>query len=343
MRADRLLKLMMLLQGRGRRTAAALAGELEVSIRTLYRDLRALETSGVPIIAEPGPGGGVALMDDYRTDLTGFTEREAEALFAAGVPGPLAALGMDRHLETALAKLAAGSPSRLKGREEKARRRILLDVESAEAQEKAPKAAGDDVKTIDPLAVLRDAVMASRRVRIVQRIDLGPVRGARIERDVKPYGLVWSGGAWYAIGKTDGRVRVIATAEVTEAEPIAEGEDGGRFDIPEGFDLGDFWKREREYVAAFATSYPVTLKLPLEAVPWLGPPYAAQAAAAIAASRRTEKQDGAPAVELRFSSAEQARSRLAPLGGAAEILAPAELKTALADLGAALVGAHGSR
>jgi predicted DNA-binding transcriptional regulator YafY len=330
MRADRLLKLMMLLQGRGRRTAHELARELEVSIRTLYRDLRALEAAGVPLIAESGPGGGVALMDEYRTDLTGFTGLEAEALFAAGVPGPLAALGLDAPLRAALAKLAASSPARLKGREEKARRRILLDVEVAEpqAQVALPTAS---------LAILRDAVMAGRRVRLVQSIDLGPVRGARIERLMEPYGLVWSGGEWYAVGETDGRIRSLAVGEVVEAAMCEDGSDDGRFDIPEGFDLPLFWKREREYVAAFATSYPVKLRLRSDAVPWLGAPYAERAAALLASERGDENE----AIELRFSSAEEARSRLAALGRSAEVLWPPALRTALADLGAALVAAYG--
>jgi predicted DNA-binding transcriptional regulator YafY len=314
MRADRLLKLMMLLQGRGRRTALSLARELEVSIRTLYRDLRALEAAGVPLIAESGPGGGVALMDDYRTDLTGFTGPEAEALFAAGVPGPLAALGLDAPLKAALAKLAASSPARLKGREEKARRRILLDVETDEThgqREGKRETEGKAEGLAAPLAILRDAVMAGRRVSLVQKIDLGPVRGARLERLMEPYGLVWSGGEWYAVGETDGRIRSLAVGEVTEAAMSEEG-GGGRFDIPEGFDLQLFWKREREYVAAFATSYPVKLRLTSGAV-----------------------------IEQRFSSAEEARSRIAALGWSAEVLWPAALRSALADLGAALVAAYG--
>ena len=91
MRADRLISLLMLLQARGRMTAKTLAAELEVSERTIYRDVEALSASGVPICAEAGPQGGLALLDSYRTTLTGLTESEVRALFMLSTPAPLAA------------------------------------------------------------------------------------------------------------------------------------------------------------------------------------------------------------------------------------------------------------
>jgi predicted DNA-binding transcriptional regulator YafY len=89
MRADRLLSLLMLLQARGRMTAQELAQELEVSERTIYRDINALSASGVPVYAESGPGGGCALLDSYRTNLTGLTADETRALFMLSIPAPL--------------------------------------------------------------------------------------------------------------------------------------------------------------------------------------------------------------------------------------------------------------
>ncbi|MBT3389068.1 MAG: HTH domain-containing protein, partial [Chloroflexi bacterium] len=111
MRADRLLSLLMILQSRGRVTAEALADELEVSIRTIYRDVTALSVWGVPVYTERGPGGGIALIERYRTDLTGLSKEEVRALFMLSIPAPLDDLGVGQKLKGALLKLAAALPS----------------------------------------------------------------------------------------------------------------------------------------------------------------------------------------------------------------------------------------
>ena len=101
MRADRLVSLALLLQARGRVTGRALAAELGVSVRTVYRDLEVLAAAGVPVITESGPGGGFWLMDGYRFPLRGLRPDEAEALLILGVPGALRDLGLDRALAAA--------------------------------------------------------------------------------------------------------------------------------------------------------------------------------------------------------------------------------------------------
>src|SRR5947208_14200860 len=107
MRADRLVGLLLLLQARGKMRATELATELEVSVRTVYRDLEALSAAGVPVYAEPGRNGGCQLVGGYRTRLTGLTAKEAEALFAAGVSGPAGELGLGTVLGAAQLKLLA--------------------------------------------------------------------------------------------------------------------------------------------------------------------------------------------------------------------------------------------
>ena len=127
MRADRLLSLLMLLQARGRMTAQELAAELEVSERTIYRDINALSASGVPVYAESGPGGGCALLDSYRTNLTGLTADEARALFMLNIPAALDQLGVTQELKAALLKLSAALPEARRRDEERIRQRIHLD------------------------------------------------------------------------------------------------------------------------------------------------------------------------------------------------------------------------
>src|SRR5512140_1405511 len=110
MRADRLLSLLLLIQSRGQMTAQELADELEVSERTIYRDITALSSSGVPIYASRGPGGGVRLIEEYRTTLTGLTSEETRALFTMSIPAPLMQLGMGERFKGALLKLSASLP-----------------------------------------------------------------------------------------------------------------------------------------------------------------------------------------------------------------------------------------
>src|SRR5712691_11301372 len=131
MRADRLLSILLLLQTRGRMTARELAEQLEVSERTIYRDIDALGMAGIPVYTERGPGGGCSLLDGYQTRLTGLTEPEVRALFLLNMTGPLADLGLSKALDDALLKLQASLPIAQRHDAEQVRQRIHMDTSKA--------------------------------------------------------------------------------------------------------------------------------------------------------------------------------------------------------------------
>ncbi len=233
MRAPRLVTVLLLLQSRGQMTAAELAAELEVSERTIHRDVDALSASGVPVYAERGPHGGIRLVDGYRTRLTGLTGDEAEALFLAGIPGPAAELGLGTVVAAAQLKVLASLPPELRTRATRLVERFHLD-------------AGDWFKASQPvphLAALSDAVWTSTRIVIgYWRED------SVVERVLEPLGLVLKAGTWYVVAGVDGQIRTYRVSRVDSAALSTE-----RFERPSGFDLAAYWS---ESTAAYERDVP---------------------------------------------------------------------------------------
>jgi predicted DNA-binding transcriptional regulator YafY len=233
MRASRLVSLLLLLQTRGQLTAAELARELEVSERTIHRDVEALSASGVPIYAERGAHGGIRLVDGYRTRLTGMTGEEAEALFLAGLPGPAAELGLGTVVAAAQLKVLASLPGELRARASRLVERFHLD-------------AGDWFHASQPvpyLGAMSDAVWNGTRVAIDYEREGGPVR-----RVIDPLGLVLKAGIWYVVAAVDDQIRTYRVSRVVGVSP-----DGASVERPAGFDLAAYWT---ESSAAFERDVP---------------------------------------------------------------------------------------
>jgi predicted DNA-binding transcriptional regulator YafY len=249
MRASRLVNLLLLLQTRGGMTAGQLARELEVSIRTVHRDVEALSLSGVPIYAERGPHGGVRLVDGYRTRLTGMTPEEAEALFLSGLPGPAAELGLGTVVAAARLKVLAALPPELRARASRLVERFHLDAAGwFRATESVPH-----------LATLADAVWSGRRLRV------GYERGDRVvERVLEPLGLVLKAGVWYVVAAAEGQVRTYRASRVTAAEALDE-----RFERPDGFDLASFWAEASAAYERDAPRADVTIRIAPDRMPQL--------------------------------------------------------------------------
>jgi predicted DNA-binding transcriptional regulator YafY len=221
MRASRLVNLLLLLQSRGGLTAAELARELEVSVRTVHRDVEELSAAGVPIFAERGPLGGIRLVDGYRTRLTGMTADEAEALFLSGLPGPAAQLGLGTVVAAAQLKVMAALPPELRSRASRLVQRFHLD----------PAGWFQASEPIPHLATLATAVWDGHAVAIDYR------RGDEVvERTIAPIGIVLKGGIWYVVALAEDQIRTYRASRVIEATALEE-----TVARPDDFDLAAYW------------------------------------------------------------------------------------------------------
>ena len=311
MRADRLLSLLMLLQTRGRMTAAQLADELEVSERTIYRDMDALSIAGVPVYGEPGPEGGYALVESYRTNLTGLNEAETRALFMLSVPAPLTELGVTGELKAALRKLAAAVPDSRRGEEERARQRIHLDSRWwFQGQEPVPH-----------LGVLHQAVWDDRRLNLTYR----HIIGIPIQQVADPYGLVAKAGVWHLIYAAEGLVRVLPVGRVIEVESLSEG-----FQRPGDFDLAGFWRDWCAEHEARRVGYPAIVRVSPEMAPFLAYYFGHGVREALDEASPPDAQ-GWITVRLFFERLEEARARILGLGAGAEVPEPVALRLSVAD------------
>ncbi|MGQ5259431.1 helix-turn-helix transcriptional regulator [Micromonospora sp. ZYX-F-536] len=224
MRASRLISLLLLLQARGSMTAAELARELEVSERTVYRDVLALSAAGVPVYADRGRAGGYRLLGGYRTRLTGLTRDEAEALFLAGLPGPAGDMGLADAVAAAELKVLAALPPALRDAPARAGQRFHLDVPGWFRETGPPPW----------LAELARAVWRDRVVHLRYR------RGDReVTRRVQPYGLVLKNAVWYLVGRVGDDARTYRVDRVTGVEVGEES-----FDRDEDFDLAGYWREQ---------------------------------------------------------------------------------------------------
>lgn len=223
MRADRLVATLLLMQARGRVTAAEVAEELEVSVATARRDLEALSTAGIPVYPQPGRGGGWSLVGGARTDLSGLTAAEAQALFL--LVGPAAAVAPE--VKAALRKLVRALPDTFRADAEAAADAVVLD----------PARWGERTRDRSPVVeLLQRAVVRRRTVRFAYTSRSRG--GQRAERTVEPWGLVDKDDVWYLVGGTERGQRTFRVDRMAEVVEGAE-----TFERPAGFDLSAAWER----------------------------------------------------------------------------------------------------
>jgi predicted DNA-binding transcriptional regulator YafY len=321
MRASRLVNLLLLLQARGGMTGSQLAQELEVSVRTVYRDVEALSEAGVPIYAERGPHGGVRLVDGYRTRLTGLNEDEAQALFLSGLPGPAAELGLGTVVAAARLKVLAALPPELRARASRLTQRFHLDAPGWFRP----------AEPVPHLETLAAAVWEERRVTVAYR------RPDRIvDRSLDPLGIVLKAGIWYLVATTDGQVR---SYRVSRVEGVTVTEE--RFQRPPHFDLVAFWD---EAIAAYQESLPqieAILRVRSSAIDWLATSIGDPAWATATRQPDPAGEDWVR-VMLRVETIESALADLLRLGPRVEVLEPQTLRQAVIDEARAVLSAYGT-
>jgi predicted DNA-binding transcriptional regulator YafY len=324
-RADRLVSLVLLLQARGHVTAAALARELEVSVRTVYRDLAALTAAGVPVLTESGPGGGCALLDGYRFPLRGLRPEEAEALLILGVPSALGELGLDGAAAAAHRKIrvtagqrepdGGGSPAL-----------VHLDM---------PRWFRGD-EQVPHLRTLAEALRRHRRLAIAYQPADSAGRSAAT-RKVGPLGLVNKAGTWYLVATSSGgRVSVFRAGRIASATILDEPSDR-----PADFDLALFWDR---WSAEFTTSrprLPVRLRASPQALAAFGEIFGDDARPVLDAAGPPDEL-GWQAVTLSFEHELAAAYRLAGFGGLVEVLSPPSVRTLLVAAAQGILDRYGS-
>jgi predicted DNA-binding transcriptional regulator YafY len=308
MRADRLLSLLMLLQSRGKMKANELAEILEVSERTVYRDIEALSLAGVPVYGEAGREGGYALVDSYRTSLTGLTDEELRVLFMLRIPEPLVDLGVSSQLQQALLKLSAAIPESRRPLESDIRLRFHLDSTAWEQR-------------ITPLPQLQPVYQAVRQdLRLFIRYQ--PFINITLEQWVDPYGLVAKEGAWYLVCSMHGKINVYTISELLE---VRAGEE--KFLRPPDFDVAEFWKEWCRHRSESSGAYPVTLRVFPRLIPYLSQVFGSRM------QEQNIKGDSGEGIvlHLHFESLEAARKWLLPLGGSVEVLSPRALRRSMQD------------
>lgn len=290
-------------------TAPDLARLLEVSVRTIHRDMEALSTAGVPVCAERGPAGGWSLMAGYRTNLTGLNEGEIRALFLSDRRALLADLGLREAADAALVKILAALPSMRRNDAERARQRILVDT------------SGGRRDTVPRLPLLQEAVWQDRRLRMTYRTAGGEV----VERTVDPLGLVVRGSSWYLVAANDGDLRTYRVSRILTLDVL---QDPCR--RPPDFDLEEHWRRAYEAFKAQLPTYPVVVRVAPDVLerarqPW---PFAQLKV------EHPPGDDGWARLDIQFEVVDEACDYVLRFGARMEVLEPPELRRIVGDAAA---------
>lgn len=320
MRADRLLSVLLLLQVHRRQTARELARRLEVSQRTIHRDMEALSAAGFPVFAERGSGGGWMLVEGYKTNLTGLNRDEIQALFLTKPLRLLADLGLAKASDAAMIKLEAALPSAHRDSAEHARQRIHIDITGWNRSD----------ERVRLLPVLQQAVWQERKLKFTyERSGCDPV-----ERLADPLGLVAKGSVWYLVAVVDGDTRSYRVSRVLSAELTDE-----PYVRPNGFDLAEYWEQSAVSFKARLPRYQATVRAHPEVFPRMS--FAGRFARIEHAY--PPDADGWIRVAMRFDVEEMAIEYALSFGSKMEVLDPETLREKVINAAKSVIAFYATR
>jgi predicted DNA-binding transcriptional regulator YafY len=313
MRADRLIATLLLMQSRGRVTAAELAGELEVSVATARRDLEALSAAGVPVYPQAGRGGGWSLAGGARTDLSGLSATEAQALFL--LVGPAAAVSAEA--KAALRKLVRALPQGFRADAEAAASATMID---------STRWSGRDRGRPEMVDQLQAAVIRQRKVQLTYANNAG----ARSERLIDPWGLVDKDETWYLIAGTEQGQRTFRVDRILHAEQADQ-----PAERPDDFTLDAAWKQVVGEVEQRRSRTWATVLIEARFVPVLRDHFGRHC------HTDSELSDGRARVRVAAPTPRDIARNLAGWGAMVEVTEPRAVQAELARIGAELAGQYG--
>jgi predicted DNA-binding transcriptional regulator YafY len=320
MRADRLLSILLLLQVHSRLTARELAKRLEVSERTIHRDMEALSIAGVPVMAERGIGGGWCLLEEYRTNLTGLTEAEIQTVFLMQPSRLLADLGLHQASEAALIKLFAALPRFSRRSAEYVRQRIHVDTASWHRPD----------ETVPYLSTLQDAIWQERK------LQLSYLRNddTTVERLVEPLGLVAKGSIWYLIASVEGEMRTYRVSRI-QCATITE----QSFVRPPDFDLAAYWEQSSAQFKANLPRYAAMVRVSPTILSYMR--HVSRYARII--STQPPDADGWIPLSMQFEGEHNAREYILGFGPLIEVLEPPELREKVVQAAESVIALYARR
>lgn len=317
LRADRLLSILLLLQNHGRMTSRELAEKLEVSERTIFRDMEALSAAGIPVYAERGSGGGWALTEGYQTKLTGMKPEEIYSLLLSHPSSLLDDLGIKENFEAAWQKLLAASPAVIRKNAEIVRQRIHIDGAGWHQSQ----------ESFEHLSTVQEAVWEERKLHLQYRRQ-----DESVERIVHPLGIVAKRNVWYLVAAVDGDMRTYRISRLVSARMLEE-----RFERPAGFDLEAYWEQSTEQFKMRLPRYPARMRVNEKLRSRIGQERYANIMSSTHAGEASEWLE----LDIEFQTLESACEIILSYGPLVEVLAPAELRTKVMDEVKAITSIYG--